>query len=60
MKQTRSVFRVDVPMDIEDPAERVRLAFIAAEEAANDYVVPCSWEILGDDGEIVTVVRWSH
>jgi hypothetical protein len=43
MSQLRkSVFHIDIPWDIEEPAERVRLAFLAVEEAADDFVIPCS------------------
>ncbi len=45
------------PGDFPDPAERAQLAILEAEERTRAWVVPCIWEVISDDGRIVTVRR---
>lgn len=48
-------FTVDIPSDCStDPAERARLAFMAAEDQAETYRMPCTW-----NGENIVVSRES-
>ena len=56
----KEMFTVNVPSDYStDPKERARVAFIAAEEQAETYKVPCTWNIESDNGEDMVVSRES-
>lgn len=58
--QTVERFTVNIPSDCSnEPEERYRLAFIAAEEEATTYRIPCEWAIESDDGENIVVLRYS-
>ncbi len=50
-------YRIDIPSDIDDPQERGRLAILEAEERARVWARPCQWEVIADNGAIVTVRR---
>ena len=52
---TTHEFIVNIPADIDDPQERIRIAFLEAENQSNVYALPCLWEIISDDGETVKV-----
>lgn len=54
-------FTIDIPSDCEeDPERRFDLAVLNAREEAETYVMPCSWVLLWDTGEEVTVKRIHH
>ena len=61
MNKTKLVYdyyTVEVPSDVtDDIEERNNLIFMQAEDQAKLYVIPCTWEILADDGNTAKVRR---
>lgn len=51
-------YEIDVPSDLFlDSNERWDCAYMEAHEKCEFYIVPCEWEMISDDGTVVTLLR---
>lgn len=50
-------YAVDLGGLIADEEDRANIAMMEARERARLYVMPCEWQILSDDGDMVRVRR---